>query len=494
MHRETRKLGSLPFNDSPPNPFKSRPPEDDGMKFPQLDASYTRPSYTKRREELCSADVRDLFPGVICQDCSVYTYKQLNEAEESCCLVDSILKCASSVQPQIGIYSGFLDICSARKNFDETQIMVQFINGTHKSKVNNGNLITGQPYTLGIHMDDTDRYDYLLQSCIYNDKYRFVDQNSCLVCDKFFLQMWENDMYRLRGATKRTFIHFVPPEPLTRLECTMLILHCCGCAERACERKILPTLITYPQQLINLTIINDHAVELFGTSVANWPWWPWLLIVLGLVLLLCLLSLLLLLYSQLQMHKRKVSDSRATMPPATPAKVPNILVRAKEMEANGSSERQSVPPSARILLRTPSDSPSESIHSTASESRIAVVIKQQQPRTSWADHSIRSEVESRPTLRRHMGACHLESVIEERRDSGEFEQTTGPGNKFQSSSDGYCVGMITPEKTILHQQIAYEEKFFKKSDSQNRILEEGYDRAQLTRTAVGRDFFNSEVV
>lgn len=189
------------------------------------------------------------------------------------------------------------------------------------------------------------------------------------------------------------------------------------------------------------------------------------------------------------------------MPRKTPAKALNVLVRAKEMEANGSSERQSVlpqsppspPPSARIL-RTPSDSPSESIRSTASQSRIAVIIKQQQPRTSWADRSIPSEVESRPSLGRHMGTYHLENITEERRDLGGSEKATGSASKFHSSSDGYCIGLIGPEKTIVHQQTACEEKFFKKSDRQNRILEEGYDRAQLTCTTVERDVFNSEVI
>ncbi|VDM10922.1 unnamed protein product [Wuchereria bancrofti] len=69
-------------------------------------------------------------------------------------------KCTSWVQPQIGIYPGFLDLYSANRNF-----------------VNSGDLITGQPYTLSIRMDNTDRYDYLIQSCTYNNKYHFIDEN-----------------------------------------------------------------------------------------------------------------------------------------------------------------------------------------------------------------------------------------------------------------------------------------------------------------------------
>ncbi|KAL3982146.1 hypothetical protein ACH3XW_45985 [Acanthocheilonema viteae] len=353
-------------------------------------------------------------------------------------------------------------------------------------------------------MENTDRYDYLLQSCTYNDKYRFVDQNSCLVYDKFFLKMWENDMYQLQGATKRTFIHFVPPEPLTRLECSVRILYCCGCAERACERRILPTLIIYPQQVINVAIINDQAVGILATSVGSWPWWIWLLIALGLILLLCLLPLLLLLYSQLCMHKRKVSDSKAIVPQPLPAKASNILVRAKEMEENGASERPSVlpqpsppqppppPPLPTRIFGISSDSPSESIRSTASQSHIAV-IRQQQPRMSWADRSIRSEIEPRPTLERHIATHNLESVTEKRVDLGKCEEAIGLGSKFPSSRDEYYIRQIDPKKTV-HQQTTCEEKFFKKRDRQNRMVEEGYDRAQLTYTTPERHFAHSEIV
>uniref|UniRef100_A0A1I8E8J7 ZP domain-containing protein n=2 Tax=Wuchereria bancrofti TaxID=6293 RepID=A0A1I8E8J7_WUCBA len=381
-------------------------------------------------------------------------------------------KCTSWVQPQIGIYPGFLDLYSANRNF-----------------VNSGDLITGQPYTLSIRMDNTDRYDYLIQSCTYNNKYHFIDENSCLACDKFFLQMWENDMYRLESALKRTFIHFMPPEPLARLECSVRILHCCGCAERACERKILSVLVTYPHQVVNLAVINEQEVGILATSAASWRWWIWFLILLGLILLLCLLPLFLLLCSQLRMRRRKISDSKAAVPPLNSAKVSNILVRAKEMETNGTSEdnlrRPSVlpppPPSTRIF-RTSSDSSCEIAHSTASQSRIAVVIRQQQPRTSWAESTMRDEMESRPTL-----GPQMERVTEE------FGEVTGLGSKFQSSPDKQHIAQFDPERAV-HQQTACEEKFFKKSGRQNETLEEGYDRAQLTYTTPKRHFFHSEVV
>ncbi|EFO26458.2 hypothetical protein LOAG_02029 [Loa loa] len=345
-------------------------------------------------------------------------------------------------------------------------------------------------------MANTDQYDYLIQSCTYNNKYRFVDQNSCLVCDKFFLQMWENDMYQLEGATKRTFIHFMPPEPLTRLECNMRILHCCGCAERACERKILPALVTYPQKAINLAVINEQATGIFATSAASWPWWIWLLILLGVILLLCLLPLLLLLCSQLRIRNGKISDSKDTVPQSNSAKVSNILVRTKEMEGSGASEKSlrkpSVlppPPSTRIF-RTPSDSPSEIAHSTASQSRISFVIKQQQPHTSWAESITRNKMESRPTLGRHMETRHLESVIEECGDVGKYEKVTGSESKFRSSPNKYHIGQLDPER-VMHQQTTCEEKFFRKSNRQNEMLEEGYDYAQLTYITPERYFFHS---
>ncbi|EJW77914.1 hypothetical protein WUBG_11174 [Wuchereria bancrofti] len=301
--------------------------------------------------------------------------------------------------------------------------------------------------------------------------------------------MWENDMYRLESALKRTFIHFMPPEPLARLECSVRILHCCGCAERACERKILSVLVTYPHQVVNLAVINEQEVGILATSAASWRWWIWFLILLGLILLLCLLPLFLLLCSQLRMRRRKISDSKAAVPPLNSAKVSNILVRAKEMETNGTSEdnlrRPSVlpppPPSTRIF-RTSSDSSCEIAHSTASQSRIAVVIRQQQPRTSWAESTMRDEMESRPTL-----GPQMERVTEE------FGEVTGLGSKFQSSPDKQHIAQFDPERAV-HQQTACEEKFFKKSGRQNETLEEGYDRAQLTYTTPKRHFFHSEVV
>lgn len=236
--------------------------------------------------------------------------------------------------------------------------------------------------------------------------------------------------------------------------------------------------------MIKLTVINEQGVGT-ATSVAGWPWWIWLLIVLGLILLLCLLPLLLLLWSRLRVHGRKVSDSNATVSRPTPAKVSNILARTKEMEANGVSEeslrRPSVlpPPASTRIFRIPSDSPTASAHSTASQSRIAVV-RQQESRTPWAERTIRSETESRSTLGRRIGARHLESVIEERGDVDKYEETTESGSKFQPA---------------IHQQTTCEEKFFKRSDRQNRMFEEGYDRAQLTYTTTpGRHFSHSEVV
>uniref|UniRef100_A0A915Q204 Uncharacterized protein n=1 Tax=Setaria digitata TaxID=48799 RepID=A0A915Q204_9BILA len=400
-------------------------------------------------------------------------------------------KCTSWVQPRISIKPGFLNIYSTGENF-----------------VNSGDLIIGQPYTLDIRMTDTDRYDYLLQFCTYNDKYRFVDQNSCLVCDKFFQQMWENDMYRLQGTTKRTIIHFMPPESLARLECSVRILQCCGCAERACERNILPTLVTYPQQVINLAIINERAVGFFGTSLIRWPWWIWLLIFLGLILLLCLLPLFLLLCSQLWVHKRKIRDSKEAVLRPTPPKAPSILVRAKELETSGvsvESSRPTVPPPPPTkIFCTQSGSPSESVHSFASYSRVAVV-KQRQPPMFWEEGTIRSAAEPKPTLeQRRITERHSERVIEEWGEVDEYHDYPGSGSKFHFGTDEYHIGQMNSEKAVhhsvsgpsqmLHQQTTCEEKFFKRSERQKGMLEEGYDRIQFTYVAPALHVSHSEVV
>ncbi|VDN04464.1 unnamed protein product [Thelazia callipaeda] len=411
-------------------------------------------------------------------------------------------RCKSWVQPVIGIQPGFLDIYSTSNNY-----------------VNGRDIITGHPYTLDIHMTGTDQYDYLLELCTYNDKYHFVDQNSCLVFDDFFQQMWENDRYRLQGAQKRTFIHFISPEPLVRLQCNVRVLQCCGCAERACERNIGSSTLFYPQQVINLAISNEPSRGALGGSMDTWPWWIWLLLILALVLLLCLIPLLIFLCSRLCKRKQKVVGSKAMAEQQASIPTPQILARSQEMNTNAA--KKPAPQTTKIFRRL-SDSPTESLHSTASQSRVATVIRQQ-PRvatTHWAKSTSDMEMARKPVQEKQTPDIHhLHQVIDEstevrshhevREREGGYRSPTiavadtaaaasirerqddfNESNTEQKASHYYGRDALR----LMHQQTTSEEKFFKKNDRQRGLVEEGYDRAQYTYTTPATHFSHSELV
>jgi hypothetical protein len=38
-----------------------------------------------------------------------------------------------------------------------------------------GVIETGEPYTLEIYMGNTDEYDYMIESCVFNQRLSFVD-------------------------------------------------------------------------------------------------------------------------------------------------------------------------------------------------------------------------------------------------------------------------------------------------------------------------------
>ncbi|VDN58738.1 unnamed protein product [Dracunculus medinensis] len=126
--------------------------------------------------------------------------------------------------------------------------------------LNPNDIVAGQRYSIDIFMDQTDQYDYLIQRCSYNNKYYFIDDNSCLIVNEYFIQKWETDhYYEYPGSIKRTIIHFIAPEELSYLHCQIKHIQCCGCAERACEFNILPLLENYHYNNINIEMIgNSH--------------------------------------------------------------------------------------------------------------------------------------------------------------------------------------------------------------------------------------------
>lgn len=265
----------------------------------------------------------------------------------------------------------------------------------------------------------------------------------------------------------------------------------------ACARRMLSPWVAYPQQVVNIAVINEQAVECF---VDSWPWWIWLLIVLGFILFLCLLLTLLSLCFQLRMRKRKVTDSKSRVPPPNSVESSNILFRAKEMEANGALEeslggpsKQPRPsPSSTQIFRIPSNLSPEIADSTASQSRIeAVARRQQQPYNSCPKGILRNKMDRRYTLRPQVRTRHLESVVEE---YDKYKGATESRSKFRTTPPVQLhTGQLDSER-MVHQQTTCEEKFFQKSNRENGMLEEGYDYAQLTYTVPERYFFHSEIV
>ena len=167
-----------------------------------------------------------------------------------------------------------------------------------------GTVQPGEPYTLDIYMGNTDRFDYVIERCIYNDRVSFLDNYGCLRRDDIFLQKWETNDYTLPGALKRTLVHFVASEPIVQFRCDMKIIECCGCAEESCERQ--PQISYFPVYNMPLfcsfpTTPNVVApprpggyggIPWYQRDYGFWsgiPWWLWLLLLFLLLLLLGLL-------------------------------------------------------------------------------------------------------------------------------------------------------------------------------------------------------------
>uniref|UniRef100_A0A1I8A5K7 ZP domain-containing protein n=1 Tax=Steinernema glaseri TaxID=37863 RepID=A0A1I8A5K7_9BILA len=156
------------------------------------------------------------------------------------------------------------------------------------------------PYSLDISLVETQRYDYLIQQCLYNGQSRFIDSYGCFAGDRTFIKKWETTQYNIPGAVKRTIIHFIPQEPVLYIECRVKIIECCGCAEQSCERRpLLAGLPDFKETLVisvggdapvagsGMIEANRNAGALARSSGGGIPWWVWL--ILGLILLFLLL-------------------------------------------------------------------------------------------------------------------------------------------------------------------------------------------------------------
>ncbi|VDK27656.1 unnamed protein product [Gongylonema pulchrum] len=209
------------------------------------------------------------------------------------------------------------------------------------------------------------------------------------------------------------------------------------------------------------------------------------------------------------MRKRKIADTVPAARRATRTETPTILAPSKELDTGGISKDETAAgrtDSGRRIYRTPSESFSECARSTASRSRAAMVIKQPQlqPRPHWAESTSRGSAVTRKTLsEQHRGIRHLERVSEEqeqtegRRDSAESEsrfRTDAAVFQTGEAVIGEAQRATTVFPQMMHQQTTSEEKFFKKNDRQRGLVEEGYDRAEVTYTTPASRYSHSEVV
>ncbi|KHN74271.1 hypothetical protein Tcan_03730 [Toxocara canis] len=414
------------------------------------------------------------------------------------------------VQPQIALHRGFVDIYSSPKDY-----------------VGRNDVVGGRQYSLDIFMDQTDRYDYLIQRCSYNNKYNFIDSNSCLICDDNFQRKWETDEYHYAGAGKRTVVHFLAPEPLNNIECRVRVIQCCGCAERACERNIWPYIKQFQQQIINVNLMGESStLALHRPSI--WPWWVWLLIALALLLLICLLVVPLLLFC----CKHKFRKSAIV-------KSAQVKENGQETTVTQDGEVSFIPkPSTRRTrdviseqrkersFQTPSESPSESAQSTASHSRNALMVRQNvrthqsacrdaQSGTATAkvltasrnEHTSRSETElwqenaefrrqpTRDQLRAG-GYAQPRKHFEQResfvqRQAGHSDmlrELQDASHRIDSSRlpTQRNTELMKSSQSAAHaarKRSTSQERFFQKNDRQRGLIEEGYDQAQYSFTA-----------
>ncbi|MFH4977887.1 hypothetical protein AB6A40_004596 [Gnathostoma spinigerum] len=196
---------------------------------------------------------------------------------------------ATAVEPHIYLQPDFISIYDTRSQY-----------------IQPNDVQTGGRYSLDISMGQTDRYDYLIESCAYNQRHIFIDQYGCLMGSEYFKQKWENDNYHYPGLRKRTVVHFIAPEPLQSIQCTLRVIECCGCAERACEKR--PLLAPFPYQINELQMYGSGGHQFWFLGL---PWWAWL--ILAVLLLLGLLLLCFLLFF-LCMRRRKAMERKAQLP------------------------------------------------------------------------------------------------------------------------------------------------------------------------------------
>uniref|UniRef100_A0AC35U5L9 Cholesterol 7-desaturase n=1 Tax=Rhabditophanes sp. KR3021 TaxID=114890 RepID=A0AC35U5L9_9BILA len=170
----------------------------------------------------------------------------------------------------------------------------------------------GKPYTIDIYLSQSENTDYVIESCVFNNRTTFITQNGCMKIDGIFIDKWETTNYGTPGSIKRTIIHFVAPESSIRVHCLLRLIQCCSCAEKSCEQPLKyrdfpytpyqlvmshpkATLLPLPGQglkapsdLIPMTPQLQVPIQRNSSKTIWEEWWFWLVIILAFLLFCCI--------------------------------------------------------------------------------------------------------------------------------------------------------------------------------------------------------------
>uniref|UniRef100_A0A0N4Z518 ZP domain-containing protein n=1 Tax=Parastrongyloides trichosuri TaxID=131310 RepID=A0A0N4Z518_PARTI len=201
-----------------------------------------------------------------------------------------------------------------------------------------GSIVPGKPYTIDIYLSQSEHNDYVIESCVYNNKTNFITHNGCINVDGTFVDKWETTNYGIPGALKRTLIHFIAPEATLHVHCLLRLIECCSCAEKSCENPIgfndypytpYQLIMTLPPPFVPTASVLPSILPGFSAPAQNglivpqkqpiarketsiWDqWWFWLILILAFLLLCCLPCLLGIFYLLKKRREKKIEKEKS---------------------------------------------------------------------------------------------------------------------------------------------------------------------------------------
>ncbi|PAV78229.1 hypothetical protein WR25_27205 [Diploscapter pachys] len=173
----------------------------------------------------------------------------------------------------------------------------------------------GQNLTFEVYLSDSDKYDYVIDSCKLNG-IQFIFSPGCFKCDGPILQAVESHGYAVSGGIKRTLVYFTAVDKVLNFECVITTIYCCACAERSCERASgwMITKNSYQFGYPSTYPLTAYAHKPVTIGGIGWWWLLWLII--PLLILLCLCCLLPLLFWLYKRRRNEKAAAITTVPPA----------------------------------------------------------------------------------------------------------------------------------------------------------------------------------